>query len=133
MFPCTRPAGHRGLRFVTHTHATAYWWPGDPWVDRYPTYSVEGHWVASKGGLRNPTFVPKSPSNGWTDLSRYPTLLPYMVYEWVDQTPTLPGIIRGLFLLNLKPDHWSGSPNPLNLGPDLIERVQMVRFRFRVI
>ena len=50
------------------------------------------------GGLRNPTFVPKSPSNGWTDLSRYPTLLPYMVYERVDRTPTLPGIIRGPYL-----------------------------------
>jgi hypothetical protein len=35
--------------------------------------------------------------------------------------------------LNLKLDHRSGSPNPLNLGPDPLERVQMVRFRFRVI
>ena len=47
------------------------------------------------GGLRTPTSTPKRCPGGGTDLSRYPTLLPYMVYERVDRTPTLPGNFRG--------------------------------------
>ena len=47
------------------------------------------------GGLRTPTSTPKRCPGGWTDLSRYPTLLPYMVYERVDRTPTLPVNFRG--------------------------------------
>ena len=42
-------------------------------------------------------------------------------------------LVQSHFQLNLKPDHWTGSPNLLNLGLDLIECIQMVRFRFRVI
>jgi hypothetical protein len=52
---------------------------------------------------------------------------------WIRDAAVRFGPVQRHFLLNLKPDHWSGSPNPLNLGPDLVERVQMVRFRFRVI
>ena len=47
------------------------------------------------GGLWTPTSTPKRCPGGGTDLSRYPTLLPYMVYERVDRTPTLPGNFRG--------------------------------------
>ena len=42
------------------------------------------------------------------------------------------GPVQHDFLLNLKLDRWSGSANPLNLGPDLpepVERVQRVRFK----
>ena len=69
--------------------------------NRYPTLAktfrgpAESRLDGLGGGLRTPTFVPKRASNGWTDLTQYPTLLPYMVKEWVDRTPTSPSIFGG--------------------------------------
>ena len=37
------------------------------------------------------------------------------------------GPVQHDFLLNLKPDRWSGSANSLNLGPDLPEPVERVQ------